>query len=44
VEVTARVDDSREFMSEGLEWGITKRGEYSFNHIDRSTVIAWYEK
>lgn len=34
----ARVDDSREFMSEGLEWKIIGRP-----NIERWCVVAWKE-
>ena len=39
----ARVDDSREFMSEGLEWKILKSDEGIRGNVERAVVIAWKE-
>jgi predicted house-cleaning noncanonical NTP pyrophosphatase (MazG superfamily) len=39
----ARVDDSREFMSEGLEWKLlTSTDNYSANtNVEQYVVVAW---
>jgi len=42
----AVVDDSREFMSEGLEWKLKTPTELHNinNNVERHVVVAWKEK
>jgi len=44
VELEATIDDSRQYMSEGLEWKLKKPNDRYTGNIERGSVVAWYQK